>query len=162
MRSQDGYPALAEAFHVHDAGEVAYPAEHLSGARYVGAVAHRLAGWADGLAAAYGAPFRDAVALFLAGSLLKDRPYHLRYHVARPLDDDGVALADVLAPDIVLIVEGGLLDDDPADLHWLEDSERVQAACAADVDSDALELRRRLHRRELVGDGPARLATDVT
>ena len=74
---------------------------------------------------------------------------------------DGVADADVLAVDVVLVVQRRELDDDAADLDRLEDRERVQRAGAPDVDADVEQLRGARGRRELERDGPARVAADA-
>ena len=98
--------------------------------------------------------------LLVAGAKADDGPDDLRDDVAGALDDDGVADADVLAMDVVFVVERREADGGAADVHGLEDGVGVEAAGAADVDADVEELRRRLDGRELVGDGPARLASD--
>ena len=53
---------------------------------------------------------------------------HLGDHVAGALQDHVVAGADVLAPDVVLVVQGGALDGHAADEHGLEHGERRQDA----------------------------------
>ena len=63
----------------------------------------------------------------------------LRDDIAGALDDDGVAFADVLALDFVLIVQGGAADDDAADGDRLELRNRRQRAAPAHLDTDFLE-----------------------
>ena len=87
-------------------------------------------------------------------------PHDLRDDVAGALHDDGVADADVLARDLVLVVQRRVGDDDAADGDRLEPGDRRQRAGAADLDLDVAQHRRRLLGRELVRDGPARRARD--
>ena len=91
-----------------------------------------------------------------AGPLLGERRHDLRYHVARPLDDDAVADPQVLAGDVVLVVERRELDGGAADHDRLELREGHQRPGAADVDLDRVERRGGRGRRELVGDRPPR------
>src|SRR5439155_2857627 len=69
--------------------------------------------------------------LVLAGG-----PDDLRDHVARALHDDDVALADVLAVDVLLVVQGRARDGDAPDLDRLEHRPRVERAGAADANQD--------------------------
>ena len=85
---------------------------------------------------------------------------HLRNHVAGALHQNRVADAHVLARNLVLVVQGGVGDDDAADGHGLELGDWRERAGAADVDLDRLDDRRRLLGRELVRDRPARRARD--
>ena len=68
------------------------------------------------------------------GRFVRHHRDHLRDHVAGALDDDGVAVADVLARDLVLVVQGGAADDDAADGDRLQLGHRRQRAGAADLD----------------------------
>ena len=133
------------------------PAEDLRRAGGVHAVAHRLALRPHHLAAALGTAPRHDESPQPAGALAHNRPHDLGDDIARPLHDHRIADTDVLAADVVLVVEGRLLDDDTAYLHRLQHGKRVEAAGAAHVDRDLQELGRRLDGRELVGDRPARL-----
>ena len=152
-------PLLAEAVDIHGAAadEVGEPAEDLRGAGGVHAVAHRLALRPHHLAAADRAALGHDEPTLLAGALAHNRPHDLGDDVARPLHDHRIADTDVLAADVVLVVEGRLLDDDTAYLHGLQHGKGVEAAGAAHVDRDLQKLGRRLDGRELVGDRPARL-----
>ncbi|MBA7675946.1 hypothetical protein ES703_84185 [subsurface metagenome] len=40
-------------------------------------------------------------------------PYDLRYHITCSLDNNGIALADVLAPDVIFVVQGCLFNSHP-------------------------------------------------
>ena len=130
---------LAQALDVHGAaaGEVREQAEDLGRAGAVGAVASspRPRGRTTGVAAdrALGRHLED---LLLARALAQHRPDDLRDDLAGALDDHGVADADVLAPDVVLVVQRRQLHRGVRDDDRLEHGEGVQAARAADVDLD--------------------------
>ena len=94
----------------------------------------------------------------LALATLDERGDHLGDHVAGPRHDDLVALANVLARQILLVVEGRRRDRDAADVDRLQHRERQQAAGPTDVPHDPVELRRRGDRRELPRHRPPRLA----
>ena len=57
---------------------------------------------------------------FVPFAVRSGRADDLRDHVAGALDDHEVALADVLAVDVLLVVERRGRDGDAADLHGLE------------------------------------------
>ena len=84
----------------------------------------------------------------------------LRDHVAGALQHDGVADTDVLAGDLVLVVQRGAGDQHAADVDWFEFGDRGQRAGAADLDADVAQHRGGLFGRELPGDRPARRAAD--
>ena len=84
----------------------------------------------------------------------------LRDHVAGAQHDHVVARADVLAREVLLVVQRRELDRDAADPDGLERGERVQVAELADVPLDLVQPRDRGRRRELPGDRPARVAPD--
>src|SRR5690606_29537499 len=75
--------------------------------------------------------------------------------VAGPADDDGVARAHVLGPDLVLVVEGGLPHRDAAHEDGLEHGVGRGPTGAAHRHLDVEQLGGALLGRELVGDGPA-------
>ena len=68
----------------------------------------------------------------LRRAALQDDADDLRDHVAGALDDDGVAVAHVLAGDFVLVVQRRALHDDAADRDRLQHRDRGQRALAAD------------------------------
>ena len=68
--------------------------------------------------------------------------------------------AEVLACDVLLVVERRELHRDAAEMDRLEDGERVEVAELADVPRDVPEQRDRGGRRELPRDRPARVAPD--
>jgi hypothetical protein len=84
----------------------------------------------------------------------------LRDDVAGAGDDHVVALADVLAPQVLLVVQRGELDRDAADVDRLEPGERVQVAVLADVPEDLVQVGELGRRRELPRDRPPRVAPD--
>jgi hypothetical protein len=88
-------------------------------------------------------------------------PDDLRDHVTRALDDDGVADADVLAVDVVLVVEGRVRDGHASDLDGLELRPRVECAGPSHSDTDLQELRLGGHRRPLVRAGPSRATVEL-
>ena len=131
---------LADAVDVH--GALAHEVlDALDELRRTGAVraAHgHLSALADRAGAASGALGRHgplgqgrvAGGAFHAPPVLLDaaargRPHDLRDHVAGPLDDDVVARADVLAADVVLVVQRRPLHGDAADEDRLEHGERA-------------------------------------
>src|SRR3984893_12587868 len=81
-------------------------------------------------------------------------------HVTGALDDDGVADPDILARDLVLIVQGGTLHDDPADGDRLEHRHRGQRALAADLDRDVTQHSLCLLCGKFLSDRPARRPAD--
>ena len=83
-------------------------------------------------------------------------PSDLGDHVAGLAQDHGVAGADVLALDLVGVVQRGVLDRGAGDEGRLHDAVRRDAAGAADVDPDVEELGVDLLGRVLEGDRPAR------
>ena len=84
--------------------------------------------------------------------------HHLRDHVARAHHDHLVAVAHILALEVLLVVQRGELDRDARHLHGLEHGEGDHVAGPAHVPSNLVERRRGGHRRELPGDRAARLA----
>ena len=91
-------------------------------------------------------------------SLREDRTDDLGDDVAGAPDDDRVALAHVLARDVVLVVQRGERDVGAADEDGLEHRERGRPSGPPDADHDVAQDRGLLFRRELVGDRPARRA----
>ena len=100
--------------------------------------------------------FAAALALLRLGG----RRHHLRDHVAGAHDDHLVAVAHVLAAQVLLVVERRELHRHARHLHRLEHRERDHVAGAADVPGHAVQSRGRHRGRELPGDRPARLAPD--
>ena len=87
-------------------------------------------------------------------------PSDLRDHIAGALDDDGVADADVLAGDLVGVVQGGVAHHHAAHGDGLQPRHGGDRAGAAHLQVDGLQHGAGLLGGELVGDGPARRARD--
>jgi hypothetical protein len=80
---------------------------------------------------------------------------HLGDDVAGLADDDRVADEHALARDLRGVVQGGQLHRGAGDLDRLHERERGDPAGPPHVDPDVEQLRRRLLRWVLEGDGPA-------
>jgi hypothetical protein len=91
---------------------------------------------------------------------IDDRAHHLGDDVAGTLEHDRVADPQVLAPDLVDVVERRVAHGRPADEDRGDMRDRGHGAGPPDVDADLLELRGHLLGRELVGGRPARGARD--
>ena len=91
-------------------------------------------------------------------STIESHAHDLRDNVPGALDHDPITDADVLALDLVLIVERRVRDGDATDPDRIESRDRRERAGAADLELDRLEGRLRLLGRELEGDRPARRA----
>ena len=103
---------------------------------------------------------RHLVLALRAGPPLDDRPDDLGDDVAGLLEDDPVADPDVLAPDLVEVVEGRPRDGRAGDLDRRHVRDRRQRPGPADVRDDVLDERLDLLGRELEGDRPARRPAD--
>ena len=91
---------------------------------------------------------------------MRRRREHLRDHVTGAEHDHVLAHADVLARQILLVVQRRLLDRDAGDVDRFEDRVRVQVTEFAGVPADSEQLGDRGRRRELPGDRPAGIAPD--
>ena len=100
------------------------------------------------------------VLALVAGSLVRERADDLRDHVAGLLEHDVVADPDVLAADLVEVVEGRPCDRRARHLRRAQVGDRRQRPGPADVRDDVLDDGLDLLRRELVGDRPARRPAD--
>ena len=98
----------------------------------------------------------DSPAVAPVGQRLDD----LGDHLAGPLDDHDVADHQVLGADVVLVVQCGELHRRARDVDGLEDGVRVDASGPSHVYAYVQEPGHHPGRRELVGDGPAGLASD--
>ncbi len=77
-------------------------------------------------------------------------------HVAGTPDDNPVADLQILAPDLVLIVQGGIADRDPADEHRLQARHWCELAGAPDLHLDVEQPGDDFLGGKLVRDGKAR------
>src|SRR5205823_1611829 len=147
---------LAEALDVHGAAraEEAELLLQLGRAGEPDAAVGHLALGAHDLRAAHRAGGRHAEALLAALPPLGHHLHDVRDHVARALEEDGVADADVLALDLVHVVERRVADGHPAHLHRLELRHGRQHARASDGGEDVHDARRRLARLELQATAP--------
>ena len=89
--------------------------------------------------------------------MIEDHADDLRNDVAGTLHPHGIANSNVLAADFVFIVQGGPTHRDAGDAHGVKHRGRGQRAGAAHVEGDVLNDGDALLRRELEGDGPARM-----
>ena len=94
------------------------------------------------------------------GPPLDDRPDDLGDDVASLLEHDAVADPDVLAADLVEVVERGPGDGRAGHLGRRQVGDRRERPGPPDVRDDVLDDALDLLGRELVGDGPARCAAD--
>src|SRR5262249_22349488 len=123
-------------------------------ARAIRAAVYRLALGLDDLRAAERAVRRHLERLRPC-AVRAGRADDLRDHVARTLDDHVVSLADVLAVDVLLVVERGARDRHAAHLHRLEERPRVERAGTPDADADLVQPGGRGQRRPLERARPA-------
>lgn len=84
--------------------------------------------------------------------------HDLRDDITGALDHDRVADADVLALQLILVVQGGIGHNDTADRDRGQPRNRGQLAGPSHLDVDILQQGRGLFGREFVRDGPAWLA----
>src|SRR5439155_5461568 len=122
----------------------------------VRAAADRLPLGPKGGASANGAELRELERHGAVGTKRLDDLDDLRDHLAALFDEHRVPDADVLALDLVLVVERRARDGRPGERDGLEQRDRRQRAGPSDLDVDREELRRGLLRRVLEGDRPAR------
>ena len=100
------------------------------------------------------------VGFFCAGAQVHDRADDVGDDLAGALDQHPVAGADILLGDVVEVVQGGVLDDHAVDLDRLQDGLGGQHTRAADLHLDVQQFRGDFARRELEGDGAARVLAD--
>ena len=150
---------LPEVLDVHGAprAEVQQPLLQLGRAGGVGAAPDGLALGAIGLGPAGRALGRHLEGMGAGRPFRLDHLDHVGDHIARALDQHRVAHADIFLPDLVLVVEARPADRHPGQLHRLEQRRRSEGPRLPDVDLDLEHPGRGLARRELEGDGPARV-----
>ena len=153
---------VAQTFDVHCAArcKVAHAFVDLGGARGIGAARHRLVLGVVYVGAADWAAVRHRKAPLFAGSLAGHRPDHSRNDVAGARDQNDIADADIVALDVVDVMERGALHRDAADLHRFENGIWVEGSGASDADDDIAQLRTCLARLEFERDRPTRVAGD--
>ena len=126
-----------------------------------GAAADGFAFLASRQAAAFGAIVRKLEGLRGRRTFALDHRYDLGNDIAGALDDDRIALADLLAGDLVLVVERRPADHDAADRDGTQVGHRGERAGAADLDRDRFEHGLRPLGGKFMGDGPARRTADI-
>ncbi len=128
----------------------------LRGAGRVGAIADGFPFGSVSRRAANRATLRHDEFPFVSVAPLGDNLHHLGDHVAGALDDDGVTNADVLAPNLVLVVERSPTNDHTADVDRLEHGQWRQSPGAANVNHDVVDAGCLLSGWKFVGRSPAR------
>ena len=88
-------------------------------------------------------------------SLFKDHMIHFGNHIASFLDHHLVADADILGPDIVLVMKGGTSDHRSRQRYWRQFGHRGQGAGAAYLNGNGFHGSNGLVRSKLIGHRPA-------
>ena len=109
-------------------------------------------------AAAHGADLGHAPVDRIGRAFIEHRTHDLGNHVTRLVHDDGVALAHVLATDLVDVVQRGARDGGASDRHRIELCDRREHAGAAHLDANLAQDSLLFLGRKLKGDSPARRA----
>ena len=158
---EDAAPLLAQTIDVHRAlaDKVLEQLEELGGTTGVGTAVHRVAFVLDHGGAADGADLGHLKYSLVSGTAGHHRPHHLRDYVSGPLHHHVVTNANVLALDVLLVVQRGVADRGPADHHRLQNGVGVETAGAPDVDANVQQSGDDPLRRKFVGDCPAGLPT---
>ena len=154
---------VAQALHLHRAalGKVQDGLLALGAAKQAAAAAMvGLALLAHRRTAAHRALRRHGEQHGIRQALLGQHGHHLGNHVTGAAHHHGVAHAHVLAPGLVLVVQGGIGDRHAAHKHRRQLGHRRELAGAAHLHLDRLHRGEHLLRRKFVGYGPARLARD--
>ena len=110
-------------------------------------------------ATAHGADLGHVPVNRIGRALVEHRAHDLGNHVARLMHDDGVALAHVLAADLVDVVQRGARDGGAGDRHRVELGDRREHAGATHLDANLAQDGLLFLGRELKGDGPTRCAS---
>ena len=113
------------------------------------------------VATAFGTLVRRIYRLRVWWSLFQRNADDLRDDLARLLDDNGVADADVFAADFAEVVECGVLDGGAGDEDRLHVGPRRELAGLADLPIDCEQPGRGLFGGVFVGDAPAWEAAGV-
>ena len=154
---------LAEAFDVHRAAarEMQQRLLALRGTEEAACAARdRFVGETRDCRPAFGALRRHHERLRIARTLFRHDADDFGDHVAGTAHDHGIADVDILAPDLILVVQRRVGHRDAADEHGREPRDGRDRTGAPDLDVDPEHLGRHLFRRELVRHGPARFARD--
>ena len=117
---------------------------------------------AFGVASAGRTGDRETKRLGIERSLLDNNPHHLRNDVTCPLHDNSVTDTDILAGNLILVVQRRVGDHHTSNRHRPQLGHRRQRTGTTHLDVDAQKLGLRLLGWKLVGDGPARRTADET
>ena len=151
---------VAQAIDVHAAA--AHPVEQtlleLCGAVDGHAAVGNLAILVNHGAAAHGADLGHVPVDRIGRALVEHGTHDLGNHVACLVHDDGVALAHVLAANLVDVVQRGARDGGAGDRHRVELSDRREHTGAAHLDANLAQDGLLFLGRKLKGNGPARRA----
>ena len=127
-----------------------------------GAAADGLPGRAHGMAAAGRAGVREHERHGSGGAAVQNHGQDLRNHVAGPLKHHHIADTDVLAGDLILVVQGRPRNQHAAHVHRFQFGHGRQRAGAPHLDPDLLQDGRGLFGGKLPRHGPAWRAPDKT
>ena len=108
------------------------------------------------LRSAHWAPFRQMVRHRSLRTPVKVHAHNLRNDLSRFLHDHGVADADILFRDEILVVQRGVGHGRARKAHRFDHRLWRQHTCTAHLHDDIHQLARLLLRRVLIGDCPAR------
>ena len=136
LLNQNAAPPLPQPINVHraPADKVLQRLEKLRRTGRVGAAVHRIPLRLDNGGIALRAMLRHPKLRPPFLPRLRRRAYHLGNNIAGPFNLHPVANPDVLAANVLLIMQRRVLHRSPADHHRLQNSLRVQAAGAPHAD----------------------------
>jgi hypothetical protein len=104
--------------------------------------------------------FRQLHAMSPCGPFLGDDAHDLRDYIAGTAQHDRIANTNVLALELVDVVQRGVRYGRTADKYGIETCDGRERACAADLPLDCPHPRHLFLCRKLVRDGPARRTRD--
>ena len=93
---------------------------------------------------------------------LGQRTQHLRNHIARPAYDHPVTGTQILAPDLVFVMQGGIADRCSPDKYGLQTRDRRQRAGTPDLYFNGEQASQCFFGGELVRNRVARRTSDKT
>lgn len=146
------YDFIAQAFNIKGftGDKVNQPFNRLGRAgESSGAAADGFVFFANRVGAAFRADAGKYKFLRIGGAFVCQNLNNLRYDVTCPLDDHRIADADVFAFDFVFIVQGGMGNDNAADVNRFKVGNRSQSTGASDLNADVVDLCDSLFGRNL-------------
>jgi hypothetical protein len=112
---------------------------HLRRAGRIGTIIHHFTFRPVYPAAAFGANTIDlsqqAELLRIGGALTENRPHYLRYHIASPLNDNGIPFANIFSSNVVFVMQCRLFDGYPAYSHRFEYGIGIQRSRPPHIDA---------------------------